>query len=172
MRILIIGSILLFFFSCSKDNSTSKDADSLYADIEGNRLNFGPLGIQNFTDTCFYDVLLEAYVVQLTYNSIKEVVLGSVTFSNNFIISISLGATMPVEKEFSIVLPFSNAQFQYLEKDQSVVTFGGYIAKSGLLKMYKTSEGNYGANFSNIEFYSKPKDTDVKFKGSAQIVCN
>lgn len=173
MKVIILSIILFYFYSCGKDDNSPNNSDEIYADIGGNRLNFGPTGIQVFNDTCNYDPLLESYIIQLQYFNIKDVVIGSQIFSNDFIISVSLGTTSPVVKDFLIALPFSNAQFQFIAKDEAVVTFGGYIAKSGLVNMQKTSKGKYAVKFTNIEFYSTPKDTSTaKFIASAQIPCN
>lgn len=168
----MFATLFLIHFACNNEDNSSPDSENIFVEIGGNRLSFGPQSIQNFSDTCFYDSLLNAYVVQFTYNSIKEVQIGSEVFGPNFIISISVGDKTLSEKEFSIVLPFSNMQFHYLEKNQSVVTFGGYIAKSGTLKMFKNTQGKFVSKFNNIEFFSHPRDTVAKFQASAQIICD
>ncbi|MEO6190791.1 MAG: hypothetical protein ABIO44_10975 [Saprospiraceae bacterium] len=168
--LILLTSTAILLSSCHKDSPTPNTPSYSYVKIDTSTAKFSSSDIQSYNDTCFYDSILDALIVQLEYNSVKDFSLGSQTFSSPFIISISIGSKSLQEKAYSISLPFANGT-QLVESGHSIVALGGYIAKQGSVKVKKIADGKFAVAFEKIDFYSNPKDSNSSFNATSQIIC-
>ncbi len=163
--------ILFYFSNCSDENNKPSLSDCEKGSIvifekpttfEMNRTS-NPM-----RDTCFYWDLVNAYVIKLEIdNPNQNKPLGTIYFSNPFIVNVNIGALQPTIGDYVIEKPFVDPT-KLVSNGKASMIVDGNIALEGKINFNKCDD-DIIIKFSEINFVTPMLDTIYSLSG--QLIC-